>query len=285
MRKSTLICLLALIALPLVAQQPAPPFKVPRASQKQVLTQSVGNTDVTIVYSRPAVKGRAIWGALVPYDKVWRTGANEATTIAFTDDVTINGQPLPKGTYSLHTIPAASGEWTLIFNKTANQWGSFSYDEKQDALRVKAKAEKSPFTEALVFDIPQLDTDKATVVIRWENIGVPFTVATGTTEKTLAAARRGRGGEAGGLADADARRLLRQQRRHRHRRGPQVGRQVDRRQRDDQQPLPEGAAPGEGGRQGGGESYRAEGHRQGGGEGQGRSRGDQEDRRVVEVTA
>jgi hypothetical protein len=189
MRKSTLICLLALIALPLVAQQPAPPFKVPRASQKQVLTQSVGNTDVTIVYSRPAVKGRAIWGALVPYDKVWRTGANEATTIAFTDDVTINGQPLPKGTYSLHTIPAASGEWTLIFNKTANQWGSFSYDEKQDALRVKAKAEKSPFTEALVFDIPQLDTDKATVVIRWENIGVPFTVATGTTEKTLAAAR------------------------------------------------------------------------------------------------
>src|SRR5438128_3508641 len=105
MRKSILA--LALIAFPLAAQQtPAPQLRTPRASQKQVVTQTVGFTDVTITYSRPGVKGRQIWGALVPYDKVWRSGANEATTIAFSDDVAINGQPLPKGTYSLHTIPA-----------------------------------------------------------------------------------------------------------------------------------------------------------------------------------
>jgi hypothetical protein len=198
MRKPILFTLLLSIALPLAAQTPAPApapapaapaFKVPRVSQKQVLTQTVGNTDVTITYSRPGVKGRTIWGALVPYDKVWRTGANDATTIAFTDDVTVNGQPLAKGTYSLHSIPAASGDWTLIFNKTANQWGSFNYDEKQDALRVKVKAQKSDFHEWMSIDVPALSTDEATFVIRWENLGVPFTVGTGTTQKTLAAAR------------------------------------------------------------------------------------------------
>src|SRR5690348_13483389 len=133
MRK--LILLAIGLASPLVAQQPqpAPPqLRVPRASQKQVVTQTVGFTDIAITYSRPGVKGRQIWGGLVPYDKVWRTGANEATTIAFTDDVTVNGQPLPKGTYSLHTIPGKD-QWTIIFNKVANQWGSFTYDQAQDA--------------------------------------------------------------------------------------------------------------------------------------------------------
>lgn len=189
MRKFVLIGFFAVAALPLAAQQAAPAVKVPRPSQKQVLTQTIGNTDMTINYSRPGVKGRPIWGALVPWNQVWRTGANEATTIAFSDDVTINGQPLPKGTYSLHSIPAQSGEWTLIFNKTADQWGSYSYDEKQDALRVKAKAQKSDFHEWMTFDVPALSFDDATVMIRWENIAVPFTVGTGTTQKTLAAMR------------------------------------------------------------------------------------------------
>ncbi|PYQ58291.1 MAG: hypothetical protein DMF58_15905, partial [Acidobacteria bacterium] len=121
------------LALPLTAQQQqAPQLRTPRASQKQVVTQTVGFTDITINYSRPGVKGRQIWGALVPYDKVWRTGANEATTITFSDDVTVNGQPLPKGTYSLHTIPSKD-EWTIVFNTTANQWGSFNYDPAKDA--------------------------------------------------------------------------------------------------------------------------------------------------------
>ncbi len=186
MRK-TILALAIASALPLAAQQ-APQLTLPRVSQKQSVTQTVGLTDVTITYSRPGVKGRPIWGALVPYDKVWRTGANEATTIAFSDDVTINGQALPKGTYSLHTIPGKD-EWTVVFNNTSNQWGSFNYDPAKDALRVKAKPEKAAFTEWLTFDIPELSTDNAKVVIRWENLAVPFTVGTATTKKVTENAR------------------------------------------------------------------------------------------------
>lgn len=188
MRK-TLIALLALIAFSAYAQQPQQPqVKYPRPSQKGSVMQAIGNTDMTIVYSRPGVKGRQIWGALVPYDKVWRTGANEATTISFSDDVQINGQQLPKGTYSLHTIPGKDS-WTLIFNKVADQWGSYKYEQAQDALRVTAKPEKAPFTEWLTFEVPQLSSDKAAVALRWENVVVPFVVETGTTAKTAAAAR------------------------------------------------------------------------------------------------
>jgi hypothetical protein len=172
-------------ALPAAAQQQ---IRTPRPSQKQIVTQTVGVTDITINYSRPGVKNRSIWGALVPYDKVWRTGANEATSIQFSDDVTINGQPLPKGTYSLHTIPTA-GDWTIIFNKVADQWGSYSYDEKSDALRVKATPQKSEFREWLTFDFPQISADAATVAIRWENISVPFTVGTDSVKKTIASIR------------------------------------------------------------------------------------------------
>lgn len=180
---------LTMAALPAFAQQTAPAtpqLTLPRPSPAATLKQTVGSTDVTITYSRPGVKGRQIFGALVPYGQVWRTGANEATTIAFSDDVTINGQPLPAGTYSLHTIPGKD-EWTLAFNKAAKQWGSFNYDAAQDALRVKAKPEASPFTEWLTFDVPKLTTDTATVVIRWDRIAVPFVIGTNTTQKALAA--------------------------------------------------------------------------------------------------
>jgi hypothetical protein len=188
MRKFIAICLfLVPAALPLAAQQTAPALKLPRLSQHQVVTQTVGLTDIKIDYSRPAVKGRAIWGALVPYDKVWRTGANEATQISFGDDVTINGQALPKGTYSLHTIPGKDS-WIVAFNKVAQQWGSFTYDQAQDALRVTVKPEKAPFTELMEFDFPQATNDNAVVAIRWENVSVPFTVGVATTAKVMAAA-------------------------------------------------------------------------------------------------
>lgn len=180
MRKLALILLLA---LPAVAQ-----VRYPQASPHAVLTQSVGTTDVTIDYHRPGVKGRQVWGGLVPYDKVWRTGANEATMITFSDDVTIDGKPLPKGTYSLHTIPGQS-QWTIIFNKTAKQWGSFSYKQEEDALRVNVKPHAAAMTEWMEFDVPSVSADNATIEIRWEKLAVPFTVGTGTTAKTLAAAR------------------------------------------------------------------------------------------------
>src|SRR5205814_6939276 len=124
MRKTILAIAMAL-ALPIGAQQPAAPqLKTPRPSPKSVLSQTIGFTDVTITYSRPSARGRQIFGGLVPYDKVWRTGANEATTISFSNDVTINRKALPKGTYSLHTIPNKD-EWTIVFNNVSNQWGSF----------------------------------------------------------------------------------------------------------------------------------------------------------------
>jgi hypothetical protein len=120
----------------------------------------------------------------VPYDKVWRTGANEATTIAFSDDVWINGQKLTKGTYSLHTIPT-TGDWTIIFNSVADQWGSYSYDQTKDALRVTATPATGEHREWLTFDIPEISTDTAKIAIRWEKIVVPFTVDTKSTERTM----------------------------------------------------------------------------------------------------
>jgi DUF2911 family protein len=183
MRKTIIFTLLALAALPAAAQ-----FKTPSVSQAATVTQTIGLTDVTVTYHRPGVKGRQIWGALVPYDKVWRTGANEATTVAFSDDVTINGQPLVKGTYSLHTIPNAS-EWTVVFNNVSNQWGSFNYDPAKDALRVKVKPEKVPFTEWLTFDFPNVSTDSGTLMLRWENVGIPLQIGANTTAKVLASAR------------------------------------------------------------------------------------------------
>jgi len=162
--------------------------------------QRVGVTDITITYSRPGVKGRKIWGdplpgqtaageatldnqnerpkdaVIVPYKHVWRTGANEATQFVVTDDVLINGQKLAAGSYSLHTIPDKD-EWTIVFNGTANQWGSFSYDPAKDTLRVKAKPQwVNENQEWLEYTFDPVTDDSAQVNIRWEKISVPFTV-------------------------------------------------------------------------------------------------------------
>jgi len=175
---------------------------LPRPSQKASVMQRIGVTDVTIRYSRPGVKGRKIWGdplpeqastakgeatlddqnvrpktaVIVPYGHVWRTGADDATMFTVTDDVLINGQKLAAGTYSLHTIPTKD-EWTIVFNGTANQWGSFSYDAAKDTLRVKAKPQwVNENQESLAFTFDPVTEDSAQVNIRWEKISVPFTV-------------------------------------------------------------------------------------------------------------
>jgi hypothetical protein len=185
MRKSLLIILTLLIATAAFPQA----VRYPRPSPSATLTQTVGITDVTVKYSRPGVKGRPIWGSLVPYDQVWRTGANEATIITFGDDVAINGQKLAKGSYSLHTLPGRD-QWTVIFNNVADQWGSYSYDAAKDALRVSVKPERAEFREWLTFEVPEMTTDTAKVVMRWENVAVPFTVDTQSTARSLAAAER-----------------------------------------------------------------------------------------------
>ena len=119
---------------------------LPRQSQHAVIMQRIGITNITINYSRPQVKGRKVFGGLEPYGKLWRAGANENTTITFTDPVTIEGKPLDPGTYGLHMIPAES-EWTVIFSKANTSWGSFTYDPAEDALRVTVRPQTAEFTK------------------------------------------------------------------------------------------------------------------------------------------
>src|SRR5579862_1832290 len=111
---------------------------VPESSQRAVVIQRIGLTDVTIVYHRPLVGGRKVWGGMVPYGQVWRAGANENTTIEFSDPVNIEGQPLARGVYGLHMIPTPES-WTVIFSKMSTAWGSFTYKQEEDALRVTVK--------------------------------------------------------------------------------------------------------------------------------------------------
>lgn len=148
---------------------------IPRVSQRGSVTQRIGLTDITINYHRPAVGGREIWGKVVPYGKVWRAGANENTTITFTDDVTVEGKPLAAGTYGLHTIPDKD-QWTIIFSKNSTSWGSFSYDEKEDALRVTVKPHPAEMFEQLAYTFEDVKPDSAVATLRWEKLAVPFQI-------------------------------------------------------------------------------------------------------------
>jgi hypothetical protein len=153
-------------------------LNLPRESNRAAISQTIGDTVVSIVYHRPNTKARKVWGELVPYGQVWRTGANEATTFEVSNDVKINGQVLPKGKYSLHSIPTET-EWTIIFNKTADQWGSYEYDAKQDALRVTAKPQTAGFHETMGLEFENIKGNTADVVIVWDKVKVPFTIDVG----------------------------------------------------------------------------------------------------------
>ncbi|HEV8590805.1 MAG TPA: DUF2911 domain-containing protein, partial [Pyrinomonadaceae bacterium] len=205
--------LVFLTVLMLTAGSVSAQLKLPRPSQKASVMQTIGVTDLTITYSRPGVKNRKIFGeapkdsyakgestldngylrpegmVIVPYGHVWRTGANEATQFVVTDDCMINGQKLAAGSYSLHTIPGKD-EWTIVFNGTANQWGSFNYDPAKDTLRVKAKPQVvKDNQEWLLYTIDPVTDDSATVTIRWEKLRVPFTVAVDAVGLALSKAR------------------------------------------------------------------------------------------------
>jgi hypothetical protein len=151
-------------------------LNIPRVSQRGTVTQRIGLTDITIVYHRPEVGGREIWGKTVPYGKVWRSGANENTTITFSDDVSVEGKPLAAGTYGLHTIPDKD-QWTIIFSKNATSWGSFSYDEKEDALRVTTKPRAAESFEVLTYVFDDVKPDSAAATLRWEKLAVPVHVS------------------------------------------------------------------------------------------------------------
>ena len=150
-------------------------LNIPRQSQHSMLTQRIGITDITINYHRPLVNGRKIWGGLVPYGEVWRAGANENTTIAFSDPVRIEGQPLDKGIYGLHMIPGEN-QWTVIFSRNSTSWGSFTYKQAEDALRVVVKPQPADMHNALTYDFDQLTPTSAVVELEWEKLAVPFKV-------------------------------------------------------------------------------------------------------------
>lgn len=147
-----------------------------RSSPNATVSQTIGTTQVTITYGRPKVKGRTIFGDLVPYDTVWRTGANEATTITFSDDVTVNGEPLDAGTYSLFTIPQQE-RWTIIFNSVADQWGAYNYDDNEDVLRISASPETAGMHEMLTFVFEDVNDGTGTCVMRWAEMEVAFEIA------------------------------------------------------------------------------------------------------------
>jgi len=161
---------------------------LPEASQRASVTQRLGITDISILYHRPLVNERKVWGGLVPYDQVWRAGANENTTISFSDPVSVEGASLPQGTYGLHMIPGTD-QWTVIFSKNSSAWGSFSYEPAEDALRVKVKPQPSEMHEALTYDFDDVKPDSATVTMRWEKLAVPFHVSVEEKQLTMARLR------------------------------------------------------------------------------------------------
>jgi len=152
-----------------------PLFDLPRVSPAASVTQRVGITDITIDYHRPGAKERAIWGDLVPYDTVWRAGANENTTITFSTPVYINEVELDAGSYGLHILPTET-EWTFILSYQSHAWGSFSYDENEDAVRATAIPSPHEFTERLLYTFNDLTETSAVVTLAWEELKTSFKI-------------------------------------------------------------------------------------------------------------
>ncbi len=180
-------------------------LNLPRESQRQEIAQTIGDTRIAVVYHRPNAKGREIFGCqttdvvpsgektypcLVPNGQVWRVGANENTTFETNHDLKINSQTLPAGKYGLHAIPGKDG-WTIIFNKVNDSWGSFSYKQENDQLRVSAKPQVLPEKqETMSLNFENIKPTTADVVVRWDNLRVPFTVDVGDVNaRTFAAIR------------------------------------------------------------------------------------------------
>ncbi len=162
---------------------------LPMASQRATVSQTIGLTEIGLTYHRPAVKGRRIWGDLVPLGKVWRAGANENTTLSFSSPVTVGGKEIPAGTYGLHVLPAEK-EWTFILSTVSSAWGSFSYDAAEDAVRVTAAPEGAPFVEYLTYTLDDPGPDRVLVTLHWEKLRASFPVEVKTHDVVLANIRR-----------------------------------------------------------------------------------------------
>ncbi|MCH7772258.1 MAG: DUF2911 domain-containing protein [Bacteroidetes bacterium] len=181
---SFIICALLILTM---ESNLAQNFETPRPSPNATVSQTVGVTHITIDYSSPGVKDRTIWGELVPFGEVWRTGANAVTSITFDDPVKINGKELPAGTYGIHTIPGET-EWEIIFSKDTEVDGGSTYDPEKDALKIKVKPEEAQFIERMLFIFTNTTDNKTTVNLWWEKLRVPFDIEINTQEIVLAKA-------------------------------------------------------------------------------------------------
>jgi hypothetical protein len=170
MRSVIIVVSLLLLVLPAAAQ-----MDLPQASPGSSVSQTIGTTKIAIDYHRPGVKGRQIWGGLVPYDQPWRMGANEATTLTVSTPVMIEGKELPAGKYSFFAIPGKD-KWTLIINKDPEQWGAYGYDPAKDAMRLEVKPVEAPHTEWMRFTIDPAGPSSAMVTLNWEKLAVPVKV-------------------------------------------------------------------------------------------------------------
>jgi hypothetical protein len=159
---------------------------LPRPSPFAKVVQTVGLTDITVDYSSPGVKGRKIWGAVVPYDQMWRAGANSATKITFSRDVSFADRPVPAGTYAFFVIPT-KGAWTVILNKKADQPGTGrDYKQADDLLRVQVTPKAAPFRERLAYAITDFTDDKASLALEWEKLRLAIPIAVQTSAQALA---------------------------------------------------------------------------------------------------
>ena len=159
---------------------------LPRPSPLAKVSQVVGLTEVSLEYSSPAVKGRKIWGGLVPYDQIWRTGANQATKISFSKDVVFAGKPVPAGTYALFTIPS-KGAWTVVLNKKADQGGTGrDYKADLDLLRVQVQTKSAPFRERMTFLFADFTDDQTSLSLEWERLRLSIPIQVHTAEQALA---------------------------------------------------------------------------------------------------
>ncbi len=160
-------------------------LQLPRPSPAAKVMQTVGLTEISVEYSSPGVKGRKIWGAVVPYGEVWRTGANATTKVTFSKDVTVGGTQVPAGSYAFFAIPT-TGEWTLILNKDFNQGGAFKYDKNQDVARVQVQPKPIPQRERLVYIVSDFTNDTASLDLEWEKIRVSLPIKLNTDAQALA---------------------------------------------------------------------------------------------------
>jgi hypothetical protein len=181
------LLLSALLVAPALAQ--APPLTLPESSQQASVTQRVGLTDLTVVYHRPTVRKRQIWGTVVPFGEVWRAGANENTVLTLSSAATVGGHKVEAGAYGVHMIPA-KGDWTVILSRESTAWGSFFYDQKNDAARFTVTPRTVEHQEHLAYSFEEPTDAGVTLVMQWEKVAIPIAINVDTPAVVMESLRR-----------------------------------------------------------------------------------------------